>query len=55
MTDKSIMPFGKYKGYLMENVPASYLIWLYENSKCTKEVAEYILDNMEILKLELKN
>lgn len=54
LTDGSIMPFGKFKGYLMENVPASYLIWLFENNKCTKEVAVYISENIETLRLEVK-
>lgn len=30
LTDNSPMPFGKYKGTKLENVPASYLIWLYD-------------------------
>jgi uncharacterized protein (DUF3820 family) len=25
------MPFGKYRGWDMEDVPASYLMWLYDN------------------------
>ena len=52
LTDKSIMPFGKHKGVAMANVPAQYLIWLYENDKCNSEVKEYIEDNMDILKKE---
>lgn len=28
MTDQDLMPFGKYKGEKMEDVPASYLLWL---------------------------
>lgn len=47
------MPFGKYQGTEMENVPASYLIWLYDNNKCNKEVKEYIEDNMDVLKMEI--
>lgn len=27
-TDTSVMPFGKHKGQLMQDVPASYLAWL---------------------------
>jgi len=53
LTDKSLMPFGKYKGTEMEKVPAGYLIWIYENNKCTDEVKEYIEDNMDVLKMEL--
>ena len=28
MDDNTPMPFGKYKGEVMCNVPASYLLWL---------------------------
>jgi uncharacterized protein (DUF3820 family) len=52
LTDESIMPFGKYKGYSMENVPASYLIWLYENDKCNNQVRDYIKENLDFLILE---
>jgi len=30
LTDESPMPFGKYKGEKMANVPASYLKWIYD-------------------------
>jgi uncharacterized protein (DUF3820 family) len=29
MKDEDPMPFGKYKGTKMANVPDSYLLWLY--------------------------
>lgn len=29
LTDQDPMPFGKYQGTPMSNVPDSYLIWLY--------------------------
>ena len=54
LTDNTPMPFGKYKDVAMANVPANYLIWLYDNSKCNNEVLEYIIDNMEVLKNEIK-
>jgi uncharacterized protein (DUF3820 family) len=54
LTDESLMPWGKYKGYKMENVPASYLIHLYEENKCDKQVKDYILENLDFLKLEVK-
>ncbi len=54
LSDNSLMPFGKYKGEKMVNVPASYLLWIYENNKCTKEVAFYVRDNYEVLKKENK-
>jgi uncharacterized protein (DUF3820 family) len=49
-----IMPFGKYKGEKMANIPADYLIGLYENSKVFGYVKDYIKENLDTLKLEIK-
>ena len=32
VTFKSVLPFGRYKGRLVSDVPTDYLIWLLENS-----------------------
>ncbi len=45
LTDTSAMPYGKYKGRRMQDVPADYLLWLYDNEKCSASVARYIEDN----------
>jgi len=55
LTDQSPMPFGKHNGTAMANVPADYLLWLYENNKCTPDVREYITDNLDALRLEIEN
>ncbi len=55
LKDESPMPYGKYKDMPMKDVPASYLIWLIDNKKCSGAVKRYIEDNMNALKLELKN
>ena len=52
--DNSQMPFGKYQGEKMINVPANYLMWLYNENKCNKEVREYIEDNLDVLQEEIK-
>jgi uncharacterized protein (DUF3820 family) len=54
MTDESLIPFGKYKDEKMANVPASYLIWMYESGKCYGAIKQYIIDNLEVLKEEIK-
>lgn len=54
LTDNSLMPFGVYKGEKMANVPAKYLMWLYDNNKCNQPVKEYIEENMDAIELELK-
>lgn len=50
LTDESLMPWGKYKGNKMINVPASYLLWLYENNKCSGSVKDYIIENLDFMK-----
>lgn len=54
-TDETIMPFGKYKGKAMANVPAIYLIWLYDEGCSHEGVRRYIEDNMEVLRKEATN
>jgi uncharacterized protein (DUF3820 family) len=54
MIDNSLMPYGKYKGQKMANIPPDYLIWLFENNKCTPEVAKYIAENLDVLKAEIE-
>lgn len=54
MEDTDLMPFGKYKGKQMQDVPADYLIWLHENNKCTPQVKKYIEDNLDVLETEIK-
>lgn len=51
-TDDSLMPFGKYKGQKMANVPAQYLMFIYDQDWCRGKVKQYIDDNLEVLKLQ---
>ncbi|MCL2651969.1 MAG: DUF3820 family protein [Candidatus Azobacteroides sp.] len=55
ITDSSQMPFGKYQGMAMINVPADYLMWLYDNNKCNSEVRVYIVENLDVLKKEIND
>ncbi|MCW3109896.1 MAG: hypothetical protein JWQ09_4402 [Segetibacter sp.] len=52
MKDTDIMPWGAYGGKKMANVPAKYLLWLYDNNKASGGVLQYIKDNLENLRLE---
>lgn len=56
LTDESIMPFGKYKGKALANVPAKDLIWYYENLSYLNgtPLETYIEENLEVLKAEVK-
>lgn len=46
------MPFGKYRGTTMANVPAPYLLWLMNKGCDHPGVKQYILDNLDILRKE---
>lgn len=38
--DSNIMPFGKYKGQLLGDIPDTYIIWMWENTDIKNEVSE---------------
>ena len=56
--DDHLMPFGKYKGTPMGEVPASYLLWLWEEAQFWQksdkqsDVAYYIRQNFHALETE---
>jgi len=51
--DVDPMPFGKHKGTMMQDVPASYLFWLWTQRPLgNKKVENYIHNNMLALKKE---
>ncbi len=60
LTDNSPMPFGKaHKGKKMANVPASYLLWLYNEPSMQTTLTNsypglkaYIEDNLQGLQAE---
>ena len=63
LSDNDKMPFGKYKGFEMANVLASYLLWIYDEWTLpgprfafqNKEVKAYIEENLDVLKSEIKD
>jgi uncharacterized protein (DUF3820 family) len=49
-TDSTPMPYGKYKGTPLIDVPAEHLIWLHTETKMRDEDLKfYIEDNMNVL------
>lgn len=54
MTDESLMPFGKFKGRALANVPAAYLIWVWEETEVREPLKSYIKDNLDVLYLQVK-
>ena len=54
LADTDPMPFGKHKGEPMQDVPASYLHWLWKEIQHdkTSNVGDYIRRNLAALKKE---
>lgn len=46
MDDHSLMPFGIHKGKKLANVPKEYLVFLYENNRCGKQLRTYIRESI---------
>ncbi len=57
------MPFGKHKGTLLDDVPASYLLWLWDKddglwcdeSTRNKPLRDYIIRSFKALQQECKD
>lgn len=53
--DNSLMPgHGIHAGKKLANVPPSYLLFLWENEKCFGALKDYIKNNLEVIKAEVK-
>lgn len=53
LADLDPMPFGKFKGKPMQDVPATYLRWL-KNEGCSNVlVANYIHNSWDAIQMEL--
>jgi uncharacterized protein (DUF3820 family) len=57
--DASPMPYGAHKGKRMIDVPAPYLLALFDKQMFSapggEQVKAYIIDNMDVLKKEAAN
>lgn len=56
--DDTLMPFGKeHYGKRLEEVPAKYLLWMYEQPwfKAVRYIPlrDYIIENMDVLEKEI--
>jgi len=52
------MPFGKHKGIKMIDVPAQYLLWLWDNgvyAEPSKPIHQYIKEVFSVLEIECKD
>ena len=54
LTDNSIMWFGIHKGKTLANVPSLYLWNLYDSGKAFGNLKDYIVDNLDSIKSDLK-
>ncbi|CAA7196718.1 hypothetical protein [Chryseobacterium potabilaquae] len=54
MEDTDIMPYGIHMGKQMQDVPADYLLRLYEEGQLTDPVKIYIEDNLQVLEIEIE-
>lgn len=51
-SDEDLMPFGKHKGRKLEDVPASYLLWLWDegwHARASEPLGAYIADCLSAL------
>jgi len=51
MTDNSLMPFGKYKGKPLSDVPDSVLLFLYDRKKLSGQLKEYVENRIPVLRV----
>jgi uncharacterized protein (DUF3820 family) len=55
INDSSLMPFGKHQGKKMIDIPAFYLILIFEKGWIHHEgVKKYVVENLASLRLEIK-
>lgn len=55
LKEEPIIKYGKYEGKKVSQIPAEYLIWLYENDRCSPMIKDYVKKNLSILKMEAAN
>lgn len=44
-----VMPFGKYKGEQLLDIPTSYLEWIYDNLELNGDLEQAVSDAIDIL------
>jgi uncharacterized protein (DUF3820 family) len=54
MGDYDLMPFGKYEGLELGDIPAEYLLEILRSGEAQGELKQYIEDVKEILEVEVQ-
>ena len=55
ISENDTMSFGKHFGKKLANVPADYLIYMYDSGKIYGSVRQYVQENEELLRKETKD
>lgn len=50
LTPESICPMGRYAGSKMKDVPAEYLLYMYNSNSLGKQMRRYVAENISELK-----
>lgn len=50
LTPESRCPMGRYAGTKMKDVPAEYLLYMYESDSLGKQMRRYVAENIAELK-----
>jgi uncharacterized protein (DUF3820 family) len=50
--EDQIMPFGKYKGEQLLDIPVSYLEWIYDNVELRGDLAAGVERAIDVLRAE---
>jgi len=53
-TDNTKMPFGIHRGKPLGDVPADYLLWIYDNMDLDRRLKEYIDRMRDALEMEVE-
>lgn len=49
-----IMPFGKYKGKIISEIPWGYLIYMYDRKQFSGKLKNCVENNVPVLKILVK-
>lgn len=49
LEDNNLCPSGKWKGTKMIDVPATYLMWLWDNATGSNQIRDYISRNLQVI------
>lgn len=54
MDGNYVLPFGKFKGKKLSEIPDTWFIWMYDHQKLSGQLKQYAEENIPILKIQAK-